>query len=431
MTEVDALVNELNNSQCEKRLEALGKLINLIKNGNLEVVSAGNDVNNHIHTTFSFSPYSPSKAVWMAMRSGLSSAGIMDHDNIAGAEEFIEAGKIASFPTTVGLEVRVDCSKTRLAGKKINHPDQESKIYMGIHGVPHQNIKLFQEYFTNSIEARMKRNSEMVDNLNKILDGSGLSLSLENDIIPLSEYKNGGTVTERHLLYALALIIIDKYGKGKDGVDFVENTLKVSLSGKLKSCLLDENNQFYAYDLLGAFKSEFVPKFYVDAEEECYDVREVVTFAKKHGAIPAYAYLGDVSDSVTGDKKAQKFEDDFLDLLFEELKDIGFDAVTYMPSRNTSEQLARVRSKCEEFGMLQISGEDINSPRQKFICEAMRKPEFANLIDSTWALIGHEMAASDNITDAFFSEESIEKYPELKERVQVYKEIGKSNFITK
>ena len=55
---------------------------------------ANRDVNNHIHTQYSFSPYSPTKAAWMAMQAGLATAGIMDHDTIAGAREYIEAGRI-------------------------------------------------------------------------------------------------------------------------------------------------------------------------------------------------------------------------------------------------------------------------------------------------------------------------------------------------
>ena len=49
----------------------------------------GRDVNNHIHTTYSFSPYSPTAAVWFARAAGLCTCGLMDHDSIAGAEEFL------------------------------------------------------------------------------------------------------------------------------------------------------------------------------------------------------------------------------------------------------------------------------------------------------------------------------------------------------
>ena len=97
-----------------------------------------------------------------------------------------------------------------------------------------------------------------------------------------------------------------------------------------------------------------------------------------------------MEDSVTGDKKAQKFEDSYLEDVFECLKEEGVWAVTYMPTRNTHAQLERLRGLCVEYGMFQISGEDINSPRQSFVIKAMENPLFANLIDATWKLIEHE-----------------------------------------
>ena len=132
----------------------------------------------------------------------------------------------------------------------------------------------------------------------------------------------------------------------------------------------------------------------------------------------AYAYLGDVAESPTGDKKAQKFEDDYLDELFDTLADCGFDAVTYMPSRNTREQLERVMNLCRERGLFQISGEDINSPRQSFICKALA--DYPHLKTATYALIGQELAATDNLADAMFSAETKAKYPDLEERMKVY-----------
>ena len=189
--------------------------------------------------------------------------------------------------------------------------------------------------------------------------------------------------------------------------------------------VINENNEVYEYDLLGALKSDMVEKFYIDATEECPDVRDVLALAKDIGGISAYAYLGDVGNSVTGDKKTQKFEDDYLDELFEVISGLGYNAVTYMPSRNTYEQLTRIRKLCGEYKLFQISGEDINSPRQKFICEAQRNPEFANLYDATLALIGHEQAATENIENAMFSDSTVAKLPDLKERIQYYKGLAK------
>ena len=97
-----------------------------------------------------------------------------------------------------------------------------------------------------------------------------------------------------------------------------------------------------------------------------------------------------MGNSVTGDKKAQKFEDDYLDDVFQCLNDVGVNAVTYRPTRNTQAQLERLRGLCDANGKFQVSGEDINTPRQSFIIKAMENPMFANLIDATWKLIEHE-----------------------------------------
>ena len=196
--------------------------------------------------------------------------------------------------------------------------------------------------------------------------------------------------------------------------------LKLALSSKVEAHLLEKDNPFALYDLLGWVKSDLISKFYVDADDELPDVREALDIANEIGAISAYAYLGDVGSSVTGDKRAQKFEDDYLDELIPYIKELGFKAVTYMPSRNTRAQLDRLRALCEKYELFQISGEDINSPRQSFICEAQRDPSFRNLVESTWALIAHEWRSTVDAQNGLFSTESVKKWPDLNERVRVF-----------
>jgi len=414
-------IEGLNNGDVNVRLDSLRKLVEGIKIGEVEKPVTGNDVNNHIHTTYSFSPYSPAKAVWMAYKAGLTTAGIMDHDSISGAEEFIKAGEIVGIATTIGVECRADFSKTRLNGKRINNPDQKSIAYMALHGIPHTQIEKVKKFFTPYTNERNKRNRLMVDKINDIMKPYGVEVDFDRDVVPISQSREGGSITERHLLFALSNKLIEKFGKGEQLLSFLKNDMKINVSEKISGYLRDSNNPHYAYDLLGVLKSDLVSAFYIDATAECPDVREVIAFSKEIGAISAYAYLGDVVNSVTGDKKAQKFEDDYLDLLFEEIELLGFNAVTYMPSRNTMEQLNRIKALCDKYGFFQISGEDINQPRQSFVCEALRNDAFKNLIDATWALIGHERAATEDLSKGLFSEETVKKYPDLNERIKVFK----------
>jgi hypothetical protein len=419
------LITQLNADTKQERLEAVRGLKKLIDSGEIAVPEKQGYTNNHVHTTYSFSPYSPAKAVWMAMMNGLSTVGIIDHDAINGAEEFIEAGEILGMPTTIGFEIRTDWTSTKLAGKRINNPDQISSAYICAHGLPHTQIENADKYLKDIRTAREKRSRAMTAKLNEIMQPHGIVIDYDADVVPLSCAADGGEVTERHMLFALANKMIDTFGKGQALIDLLEGPLGLKLSGTQKTLLSDTQCDIYAYDLLNVLKGGFVSQIYIDSTpDETPDVRDVVKAIKSWGAIPSYCYLGDVAASPTGDKKAQTFEDAYLDELFPLVKDIGFDAIAYMPSRNTIEQLDRVMKMCDDYGFMQISGEDINQPRQSFICKQLKDERFSHLIDTTWALVGHEKAATKDIKNGMFADDAKLNPEMMKERIEKYKAIG-------
>ena len=343
-------------------------------------------INNHIHTTYSFSPYSPTAAVYAARMEGLCTAGIIDHDSISGAEEFLEAAKLIGMPVTIGMEARISMDGTRLQGRRTNNPDQVGVSYMTIQSVPHDKIGRLTEFFRPYRQARHERNRKMLQKINELLS---LDMDYDRDVLPLSQAADEGGVTERHLMYALALRLMRDSGRGEAMVQKLTD-MGLTLSEKQKAQMMDMDYPFYAYDLLGILKGAFVPQIFIPATDECPRLPEVVALCREVDAYLCYAYLGDVGDSVTGDKKAQKFEDDYLEDVFLCLQEEGVKAVTYMPTRNTPQQLDRLRALCRQYDMFEISGEDINSPRQSFVIRVMEDPKFANLIEATWKLIEHE-----------------------------------------
>lgn len=419
-------LSRLNLETAPQRLDALRALRALVDAGELTPPATGRDVNNHIHTTYSFSPYSPAAAVWFAWMAGLTTSGIMDHDTIAGAAEFHEAGHILSMGTTCGIECRVTFENTPIRGRRINNPDQDTVVYMALHGVPHTALARVNAFFAPYRAHRNDRNRRMVARVNELVAAHGIAIDFERDVLPLSMAHDGGAVTERHISCALAQAMIAATGGGASLVRFLREGLGKPVSAKVEGFLTDAANPHAMYDLLGWIKSDLMPSIYIDATDECPDVREVLALSEEVGAISAYAYLGDVGDSVTGDKRAQKFEDDYLDSLFEVIAGLGFRAVTYMPSRNTRAQLARVRALCQRYALFEISGEDINSPRQSFVCEAQRDPAFAHLEDATWALIAHEWRATECASQGFFSEQSVREWPELTARVRAFAAFGRA-----
>ena len=204
----------------------------------------------------------------------------------------------------------------------------------------------------------------MVEGINGLMGKYGVTIDFDKDVLPLSSYAKGGTVTERHLASALSQRMLEVVGGGEKLVAFIKDEMKLPLSSKVEAHLLEKDNPFALYDLLGWVKSDLISKFYVDADDELPDVREALDIANEIGAISAYAYLGDVGSSVTGDKRAQKFEDDYLDELIPYIKELGFKAVTYMPSRNTRAQLDRLRALCEKYELFpdQRRGHQLPAP---------------------------------------------------------------------
>jgi hypothetical protein len=227
-------------------------------------------------------------------------------------------------------------------------------------------------------------------------------------------------------MWALSKKVVDKTGKGSQLVSFIREKMNIPVPDRIVEYLNDKENPHYLYDLLGVFKSTLLEDLYIQPNyDECISVYEAVDFAHQIGAIPAYAYLGDVTASPTGDKKAQKFEDDYLDELMPELKRIGYDAVTYMPPRNTREQLLRLQKLCQEHDLMEISGVDINSSRQSFNCPIILEDDFRHLAENTWALIAHEKLASHDEKYGLFQPENPLSKLSLEERIRIYTKIGR------
>jgi len=367
--------------------ERLANLAKLIEQETESPVIRPRFANNHIHTTYSFSPYTPAAAVYFAREAGLNTAGIMDHDSIGGAGEFRRAGEIAGIAVTCGMECRADMSQTALADQRFNNPDQTGVAYMAIHSVMPDKYDFLQERFAPLRERRNMRNRAMIQKINGLTPPLGITLDFDADVLPLSQYHAGGAVTERHLLWALAGKLLDVFGS--EGITAALERLSTPLADSQKKKLLAGGDNL-PYDLLGILKAELVEKFYIPATDECLTLRELVALSDQAGAILCYPYLGDVGESVTGDKRTQQFEDCFLDELFAMLKAEGIRGITYMPSRNTNAQIARLQALCAQYGMVEISGEDINSPGQSFICEKLEDPRFSHLVDATWNLIERE-----------------------------------------
>lgn len=421
---LDNYISSLNGKTKEERLLALKGIKEMIDKGEITRCQCEGVANNHIHTSYSFSPYSPTAAVFMAWYEGLETCGIIDHDGVGGCREFIEASEIIGIPATCGLECRVRTDGTKLYGRMINNADQRSIAYVVMHAIPLSALEKIESLFTPLREKRNERNIKMCARLNDYLDQYGISVCYETDVLPLSQYKDGGTVTERHICMALVNKLKEKFIESKKIIAFLVEKLNVPISKIEEKRILEENPKYYDYDILSVVKKNLVERFYIDAYEECLHIKDFISLTKRLGCISAYAYLGDVIDTSEGDKKSQRYEDSYIELLMSELKKLDFDAITYMPSRNTRYQLSKVMELCAQHEFFEINGEDINSPRQRF-SSTFDDEMFDHLKDMTHALIGHEIAVTESVDGSMFSEKIKNSFPAIKDRINYYKSLAR------
>ncbi|MCL2410191.1 MAG: PHP domain-containing protein [Treponema sp.] len=421
------------NDPCLNKDERIAALLSWQKSDEFVPAKISGEINNHIHTIYSFSPYTPAMAALRAYDCGLNAAGSVDHDSIGAAREMLEACAILGIGGCVGFEVRVSFKKdsdgnlSPFASRKINNPDSEGFAYMTVQGIPKNEIEKAAEFLIPVREQRLKRTKAMTSSANALLNEAGFNvIDFENDILNASKFTEEGEITERHLLAAVAEKIILKFGKGNKLAEGLKSKLDITVSPKIKAMLSDPSNPHYLYDLLGVLKTDFLNRIFIQPDEnECIPAQIVTDFAQSISAIPGYAYLGDVGESPTGDKKAEKFEDDYIEELFAWISRLGFNAVTYMPPRNTISQLLNVQRLCGEWGFMEISGVDINTSRQSFNCPEVLKNEFRHLIDTTWALIAHERLASIDKRFGLFSVKNPLASMLLAKRLAVYASFGK------
>lgn len=385
------------------------------------------DVNNHIHTIYSFSPYTPAMAAFRAREAGLEVAGSVDHDSIGAAAEMLDACALLGLGAVAGFEVRVSFRDGPFGDRKLNNPDSVGIAYMTVQGIARDAIPTVDKFLEPVRARRRERTRRMAEALGGLLVAGGLRpLEFDRDVLARSKASEGGGLTERHLLAGVAGVLVEAFGQGSALVAGLERSLGVKAPPKIAALLSDPANPHYLFDVLGLLKSTLLDRVFLQPDQrECLPAATVLDFARGIGAIPAYAYLGDVGESPTGDKKAEKFEDDFIEPLFEELRRMGYLAVAYMPPRNTVAQLRRVQALCARHGLMEISGVDINSSRQAFNCPEVLRPEFRHLVDTTWALVAHQALVSRDRRWGLFAPENPLAGLPLTQRLAAYARTGR------
>ncbi len=411
---IEELEKKLDSFDPQERRDALGRLVELVEAGRIELPEPGSDVNLHYHTFFSYNAcgYSPTKIAWLARKAGLAVAGIVDFDVLDGLEEFYEASAVLNLKGCVGIETRVHIPE--FFDKVINSPGEPGIAYHIGAGFASRELPDSLKGFARKLrETAAARNKSLVERVNKFL--SPVELDYEEDVCPLTP---SGNATERHICLAYAKkarrVFADdgellRFWRAKLGVDvsLPELPAGTGLQAAIRAKTMKRGGIGYVQPDGGAF-----PR-----------MEEVNSFILSAGGVPTLAWLDGTSE---GEKEIEK-------LLSVAMK-TGVAAINIIPDRNytpgqTDEKLRNLRQVVQLARAMDLPvlvGTEMNRPGQKFVDDfgsAELAPMAATFLDGALILYGHSMLQRE-CGLGYTSRWAARNFKTIKEKNEFYRQVG-------
>lgn len=351
----DLLEQQLGSFNLDQRQKALQSIIEKNRTGLINFPPPEKTVNLHCHTFFSYNcyGYSPAKFAYLAKKSALALAGIVDFDVLDGLDEFLKASAMLQLKASVGIESRVFVPE--FADKVITSPGEPGITYhMGV-GFTTTEIPDTAKKFLKSLkDIAQKRNKALMQRVNAYLDP--VQLDYDTDVIPLTPAANP---TERHICMAFAKKARRLFPDDNQLADYWKKKLTAEIppedlphSVKLLNTIRAKTMKAGGVGYVKPDAGEF-PK-----------MADMNRFVLQSDAIPTLTWLDGTSDG------EQKIEE----LLTVAVK-TGVAAVNIIPDRNFTPGIKDQKLKnlyhfvklAEQMNLPIVAGTEMNSPGQKFV----------------------------------------------------------------
>ena len=406
----------LNDFDPAARAEALRELAAMAQRKECPLAPAGDAVNLHMHTFFSYNAQgnSPTALAWLARRLGFWAAGVVDFDVLDGVDEFLAACDSLDVRGCAGIETRAFLSE--FSDREINSPGEPGVCYhMGIGFASGAAPGEAAEILAGMRRRAEERNREMVRRLNAHL--ATVAVDYAADVLPLTP---NGNATERHILEA--------YGKAvartvRDPVPFW--AAQLNLPADQVAAQMADAPKFQ--NLIRARWMKRGGIAYLTPGPETFPaVEDVNRMILACGAIPCATWLNGVS---AGEKSPEE-------LLALHVR-LGAAALNIIPDRNWNipdaaarragvQNLYRVAAAAQELALPLIAGTEMNSPGQKLV-DDFDAPELAPLKsafrEGAAFLHGHTMLQRAR-TLGCSSAWAQSHFPARRERNAFYRQVG-------
>lgn len=365
------------------------------------------DVNLNIHTSSSFSPYSPTLASYMAYKSGVKLACACDYGTLSAGDEFAHSCQKLGISAISGFEI----TTLREGGE-----ENLTAIY-SLTDACKQEFEVLLEGFRGVCVERTKK---VCEKINRKLKKYSLLVDFEKDVLSLIKGRKGACLTLKHLYMATGYKLLGKYEKGKPLADFLRATLCLDIEEGVFNLLCDANNPFYIYDLISALRHNFNS---VEGGLTPPPVKDYLDIAKKYGTAIAYEYNAP-ENWIKNQTESKKTLKDFSKLA-DKVKSEGFNTVCISAHNLNESILVDFVNLLKEKQMLAIFTEKTEYPRDHF--ESLAPADTREYVENcAYALLGNEISMKINEEDGLFTQKGIEKRPDFYSRLILFAQIGKN-----
>ncbi len=325
----------------------------------------GLNINNHIHTPYSFSSFSGMEEVFeLAAREHINILGINDFYTADGYAEFKDmAFKSDVFPV-FNMEY-IGLLKEEQAGDvRVNDPNNPGRTYLTgkAFKFPFKLDGTYAEMLDKVTDESQVQVKEMVEKTNNYFSSLGLQLTFSYTEVKKRFAKN--LVRERHLSRAIWVTVFE---------NFIDTEKRISIFEKILNMEVGEQLLSSEAGLENAIRSKLLKKggyaFVEETESSFLPVTDLVKLILNAGGIPTYPVLLD-------DPKANftEFEGDW-EKLYKRLVSLGIYAVELIPGRNDKKILTDFVNFFNEKGFIVTFGTEHNTPDLQPLTVSCRKGE--------------------------------------------------------
>lgn len=422
---VAALEAALNDFKADIRAEALGQLVRLAQQGEIELPPPDEVANMHCHTFFSFNGYghSPASLAWLGRRRGLKLMGIVDFDVLDGVDEFLTACDAVGLRGSAGLETRVYIPE--FASREINSPGEPGVCYhMGLGFTSSRVPAAVAPILADMSRRASQRNQDMLARINNYLSRptgpaqTPVAIDYERDVLPLTP---AGNATERHMLAAYMQAVEQTVS---DPVAFWAG--KLNLASDQVAAVINDAPQFQ--NLVRAKLMKRGGVGYVQPGPDTFpSVDEFHRLIIACGALPCAAWLD-------GTSPGEQAIEELLELLISK----GVAALNIIPDRNWNiadpatkrlkvQKLYEVVELAQKLDLPLNIGTEMNSYGQKLV-DDFDAPELAPVreafIEGAFFIYGHTVAQRA-LGRGYQSEWAKTRFPSRRARNAFYSQLGR------